>query len=584
MDGLDTLSQVALADLSFDSYTQPSAVGSPALGRTAVEGDESLNTPVTTGSDVSFSFNPDLELSQEPLPITATIEAAVTIPDKSAGGESMQSSFGGTATTHRISYKGTFTTASTPTTNSSNFPTLISPLLSLLTQGNISPAQLAQTGQLTVLSEADTASILAATSCEDPCQDSIEEIPREPSPQAHSPQDYQVQSPCSPDQTFSSSHSVTSPGQPGSFDRQTPVSVASSPVSSAGPMQYSGNYGMSMVTSSSTHSTPEPQYSQVASPHQEQDTFTTPPPPYSSSLPNFAMKQPPTYSSCTQQSSSMDYPVVSSCTNPSQINITPQTVSVNVSEDLIYTKSVNFNSKWGMMDSQGQIPDFQALQVPGPGHMQFPPQGIKSEPMSDIFVSSPVSYVPSASPVQSVAKMTPMDLLHAPYQQQPGAGPLKLLPVKPRKYPNRPSKTPPHERPYACPVDACDRRFSRSDELTRHIRIHTGQKPFQCRICMRSFSRSDHLTTHVRTHTGEKPFSCDVCGRKFARSDEKKRHAKVHLKQKMKKEAKLLATSGPLPVSSSASVVSPQVGVDNIASVSGSDTVALPITVSTASL
>ena len=112
---------------------------------------------------------------------------------------------------------------------------------------------------------------------------------------------------------------------------------------------------------------------------------------------------------------------------------------------------------------------------------------------------------------------------------------LAYCPTKSRRG-NGQCKTPPHERPYACPVETCERRFSRSDELTRHIRIHTGQKPFQCKICLRAFSRSDHLTTHVRTHTGEKPFSCDVCGRKFARSDEKKRHSKVHIKQRVKKE------------------------------------------------
>ncbi|XP_062837649.1 early growth response protein 4 [Anolis carolinensis] len=97
----------------------------------------------------------------------------------------------------------------------------------------------------------------------------------------------------------------------------------------------------------------------------------------------------------------------------------------------------------------------------------------------------------------------------------------------------------PHAKAFACPVENCIRSFARSDELNRHLRIHTGHKPFQCRICLRNFSRSDHLTTHVRTHTGEKPFSCDDCGRRFARSDEKKRHSKVHQKQKARAEEKL---------------------------------------------
>ena len=189
---------------------------------------------------------------------------------------------------------------------------------------------------------------------------------------------------------------------------------------------------------------------------------------------------------------------------------------------------------------------------------QTPPQSQQSAPSSTALTSSGGSGDSGISGMSSSTGNTQQgsSTQLADYNQSTSKGheilsqvyqqsqlPIRLMPVRSRKYPNRPSKTPVHERPYACPVNDCDRRFSRSDELTRHIRIHTGQKPFQCRICMRTFSRSDHLTTHIRTHTGEKPFTCDICGRKFARSDEKKRHAKVHAKTRGKRSVAAAAAA-----------------------------------------
>ena len=56
------------------------------------------------------------------------------------------------------------------------------------------------------------------------------------------------------------------------------------------------------------------------------------------------------------------------------------------------------------------------------------------------------------------------------------------------------------EKPYKCTWEGCGWKFARSDELTRHMRKHTGHRPFRCQLCDRAFSRSDHLNLHMKRH------------------------------------------------------------------------------------
>ncbi|XP_064608172.1 zinc finger protein Xfin-like [Liolophura sinensis] len=84
-----------------------------------------------------------------------------------------------------------------------------------------------------------------------------------------------------------------------------------------------------------------------------------------------------------------------------------------------------------------------------------------------------------------------------------------------------------HKR-YLC--DYCGKSFTAKPNRDRHVRYHTGERPYRCELCKQSFFRGDDLKYHRTTrHSSHKPHRCTVCSATFAWPKDLDRHNRTHV-------------------------------------------------------
>lgn len=75
----------------------------------------------------------------------------------------------------------------------------------------------------------------------------------------------------------------------------------------------------------------------------------------------------------------------------------------------------------------------------------------------------------------------------------------------------------------------CEKVFPIKERLKLHMRTHTGDKPYECEYCNKKFARGGQLLQHLRTHTGSKPYECKICNATFTCGANLKLHMNRHM-------------------------------------------------------
>lgn len=83
-------------------------------------------------------------------------------------------------------------------------------------------------------------------------------------------------------------------------------------------------------------------------------------------------------------------------------------------------------------------------------------------------------------------------------------------------------------------------------ELEEQPEVEPRNDVHKCPKCSRQFTCKSHLSRHWKVHTGERPYGCPVCGRKFNQESNCQRHQQLHLHQGRlnKRGSQLVVDSG----------------------------------------
>ncbi|XP_037546534.1 zinc finger and BTB domain-containing protein 45 [Nematolebias whitei] len=174
-----------------------------------------------------------------------------------------------------------------------------------------------------------------------------------------------------------------------------------------------------------------------------------------------------------------------------------------------------------------------------PQAMAFNPRGRVNKPMtppptsqsinSQLLFQYPVSHSQPA-PFYVGGPMGGIDNMAGTEPSQQAPPPAPMTPAPPSSTPSCSAGPSPSSQGSETSFDCthCGKSLRSRKNYSKHMFIHSGQKPHQCSICWRSFSLRDYLLKHMVVHTGVRAFQCTMCGKRFTQKSSLNVHMRTH--------------------------------------------------------